>query len=119
MNTEEYKTKTSSSVTVAYVKGLSQEGRKAVITGAGEWREYDVKDSVEKDRKPVLPIEVGGEAREWTLNATTNERLGAEFGTFDTEKWVGGVVKLLIDKQGDTEYITATVIQPPTVASHE
>lgn len=111
MNTKEYKPKTSNTVTVQYVEGLAMDARKAVIIGSGSWQEYG--EGEDKVRKPMLPVEINGESKEWTLNATTNERLGTELGTFETEQWIGAVVKLIIDKQGDTKYVTATVVQTP------
>ncbi len=106
VQTKDYKTKNNTFLTINNVKN-SDKKIATILPGSG-WTEFSNEE--ETIKKPWVTIELDGEQLEWTLNKTTNERLGEEIGSFETDDWVGAQIKLLVDKRGDQEFITATVI---------
>ena len=114
MNTSEYITKKTKTESVQQIKNLSPNERQGIIINAGEWKTFE-EGTPEEIRKPSIGISIKGVVYDWILNQTTNERLAEEIGSYDTEQWVGCIVKFLIDKSGDYEYITATLIQKKAI----
>ena len=112
MDTSEYISKKSKTISVAQIKALPSNERQGIIISPGEWAVFE-EGTPQETKKPKIGISISGVSHEWILNQTTNERLIEELGSGDTTTWVGTIVKFLIDKSGDYEYITATVIQKP------
>lgn len=93
--------------TVKEWKGESQ----VVILGEGE--EHTFKDGVPKLQLPVTHTATKT-AYTWTMGYKAIEDLARELETYDTTKWVGAVVKLLVVNLGQgKETVTGTVIQKP------
>ena len=114
MDTSKYKPNNSKMINVAFIKSLQEQERRGAIISPGEWAEYKDEDE-ELVKKPKIAVSVKGVTYEWVLNQTTNERLGEEIGSFDTNDWLNCIVKFLIDKRGDREFVTATLIDKPTM----
>lgn len=115
MDTKDFIPNKSKTISVETIKKLQPEERQGVILTPGDWRIYN-EGTPEQISKPCIGVSVKGVSHEWILNQTTNERLIEELGSSDTNNWVGAVVKFLIDKRGDYEFITCTVINK---AAHE
>lgn len=112
MDTSTYIPNKSKTISVAQIKALPSNERQGIIISPGEWAVFE-EGTPQEVKKPKIGISLAGISYEWILNQTTNERLIEEIGSSDTDKWVGTIVKLLIDTRGEYEYITATVIQKP------
>lgn len=64
-----------------------EKGDKAVITGAGEFQEFEHGTAL------VIPIDYKKQQREIIMNKGNTRRLGEAFGR-DSENWTGKVIKL-------------------------
>jgi len=114
MDTKQY-TKESNFITVKAVKEWPVDQRNVVILGEGK----EVKFTNEKGEiqlKAQIPVSRSDKTTmEWTLSQTAIQELAVDFGTYDTSKWVGGVVKLVVRTVGSgRETLSGVVITRPT-----
>lgn len=102
-----------------YIKGdtVKQWGANALVTILDEGKEVIFKDAKKGDQAK-LQIQVKhvntNTTYSWTLSYKAIDDLARELETYDTKKWVGAVVKLLIVNLGQgKETVGATLITRP------
>lgn len=100
------------------VKAVSQwdlEQRTVTILGPGEEKEFQDKETKEKQHKLQIPVMRATDKAqyEWTLSQTAIKELAADLGTYDTTKWVGATVRLAVRQSNGRETLGATVIMRP------
>lgn len=114
---DEFKKVSNHRLDVKTVKELPADKRTAVILPEAEIVEFTNTDKEGKsyvEKKPAISVDLNGTVYEWVLNKTSVSRLCEELNSSDTDDWTGSVIKFLIDKNGDYEFITATLISSPT-----
>lgn len=95
----------------------------AVVAGEGEYKD------TKYGRKLNMPITINGEKKTWTLNATSQGKIGDVYGD-DTVDWVGKaikltVVKMMVNKEmkdvilGEASNLTPVDVAPPAIISVE
>lgn len=115
MDTKKY-IKESSYLSVKTVKNEWQpEDRVITIMGAGEEKTYKNEKTGENQLKLQIPVmrATNKQHYEWTLSQTAIKDLAADLGTYDSNKWVGASVKLMIRPAGAGETLTCTVLTRP------
>ena len=85
-------------VSVDMVKGL--EKPQLVILGGGDYEEGDY------GRKLVLPVNIDGREKKWSVNKDSAKNLKQAFGA-DTVSWVGYIIKLNIIRARGKDCIIA------------
>lgn len=67
---------------------------------------------VKKVVKPWITVEFDGKQYKWELTHTANQILGMELG-FETDYWVGAIVKPFVDVIAGKRTVKALVISKP------
>lgn len=108
--------KESSYLSVKTVKNEWQPDQRIVtIIGAGEEKTFKTEAGTEQ-LKLQIPVTRASNKQhyEWTLSTAAIKDLAADLGTYDSNKWVGASVKLLIKElSGGKETLTCTVLNRP------
>lgn len=114
MDTKKY-IKESSYLSVKTVKNDWQPDQRVVtITGAGEEKTFK-SEKGEEQVKLQIPVmrAINKQHYDWTLSQTAIKDIAGELGTYDSTKWVGASVKLMIRPAGAGETLTCTVLTRP------
>ena len=115
MDTKKY-IKESSYLSVKTVKNEWQPDERIVtILGPGQEKTFKT-DKGEEQVKLQIPVMRASNKQhyEWTLSTAAIKDLVGELGTYDSAKWVGASVKMLIrELSGGKETLTCTVLTRP------
>lgn len=115
MDSKQY-IKESTYLSVKTVKNDWQPDQRIItILGPGEEKKFKNEKTGEETPKLQIPVMRANNKQqyEWTLSQTAIKDLAAELGTYDTQKWIGASVKLMIRPAGAGETLTGTVINRP------
>lgn len=100
----------SSYLTVDLVR--ASPTKKCVIIDAGEYVEAEFKGK--KYAKFQMNVQIDGKIKTWSPNKDTNKNLAEEY-TFDSQNWIGKVVKLSIRKINGKDSVDGMPLPDPKV----
>jgi len=107
--------KESGFINAKTVKTWPIDERNVVILGPGQETKFTDPKTKEIKAKPQIPVSRTSDKtnHQWTLSDTAMKELSTEFGTYDTTKWVGGVVKLVVREFALGDTVSGVVMQRP------
>lgn len=111
VNTREYVPKSKVEyVTVELVRNMKPEDRNTVVVPGTGFKTFD--HNGEELKKPYITVDLKGNSIEWTLAPSANADMAEELG-WETEQWVGALLKLRVAGSPGFEYVSATVLKRP------
>ena len=116
MDTKKY-IKESNYLSVSTVKSeWAPDERLVTIVGAGEEKKFKSDKGEEQVKLQIPVVRVSNKQHyDWTLSQTAIKDLAGELGTYDSTKWVGATVKLMVRTVGQgKETLTCTVLVRPS-----
>jgi hypothetical protein len=102
----------SKKISVDMVRLLGQNNRAAIIDQGGvkSWNDTETK-------KPFIVISINQTSYDWFMCGTAVSNLIQGFGSADTKDWVGGVIKLFVERTSSNSYVNAEVVTKPELTN--